>query len=219
MPSVGNRVPAHDRQQQILRVAAELFARYGFEGTTTRRIAEQARINEAILFRHFPHKEDLYWAIIEQKCRMGARAAKFEKLLASSRDDRQLFATIAEEVLRRNTEDRARTRLLLFSALENHRLSHAFFRTHIAKHYERLAAHIRRRVREGVFRPVDPLLAARAFVGMVVYHFLVQELFGGARYQKFDPRQVSETLADIWLEGMRMRPASNSRNARSNPSR
>ena len=40
------------RHKQILAVAAELFARQGFHGTTTRQIAEQAQVNEAILFRH-----------------------------------------------------------------------------------------------------------------------------------------------------------------------
>jgi len=39
---------------------------------------------------------------------------------------------------------------------------------------------------------------------MVVYHFLIQELFGGRRYQKFDVRRVSRTLAEIWLGGMRV---------------
>ena len=40
---------------------------------------------------------------------------------------------------------------------------------------------------------------------MVVYHSWVQELFGGKRFQKFDNRQVSKTLADIWLAGMLQR--------------
>jgi len=44
-----------------------LFARQGFKATTTRQIAQQARINEAIIFRHFPHKEDLDWTIIDQQ--------------------------------------------------------------------------------------------------------------------------------------------------------
>jgi hypothetical protein len=57
-------------------------------------------------------------------------------------------------------------------------------------------------VREGSFRNVDPLLAARGFLGMVVYHFLVQELFGARKFQKFDPEMVAATLAGIWLNGM-----------------
>ena len=35
------RVSAEDRRQQILEVAMSLFARQGFEGTTTRQIADQ----------------------------------------------------------------------------------------------------------------------------------------------------------------------------------
>ena len=49
---------------------------------------------------------------------------------------------------------------------------------------------------------VDPLLAARGFLGMVWYHFQIQELFGGKRVQTFDPHHVSETLVDVWLHGM-----------------
>ena len=62
------RFSAEDRRHQILQVATELFAGRGFEGTTTREIARRAKVNEAIIFRHFPTKDDLYWAVIEAKC-------------------------------------------------------------------------------------------------------------------------------------------------------
>ncbi len=180
----------------------ELFARQGFRGTTTRRIAERAGVNEAIIFRHFPRKEDLYWAILDSKCRAGGGRSLLRETLRAQGSDREAFAALAEEILRRNTQDTTLSRLLLFTALENHRLSHRFFRTYVADYYEVLADYIRERMRQGRFRRVDPLLAARGFLGMVVYHFLIQELFGGRRYQKFDPRQVGLTLADIWLRGM-----------------
>lgn len=203
MPGPRTRISGEDRRQQILQVATALFARQGFEGTTTRQIATQARVNEAIIFRHFPHKENLYWAIIEHECQMArGRRERQSELLKANGNDQGLFAAIAEDILRRNTEDSALPRLLLFSALENHRLSHRFFRTYVAGYYEALAARIRERIREGKFRRVDPLLAARGFLGMVVYHYLIQELFGGKRYQKFDPKAVSNTLAGIWLQGM-----------------
>ena len=205
MQHKGNRVSGSDRRRQILTVAAELFARQGFRGTTTRQIAERAGINEAILFHHFRRKEDLYWAILDDKCRGRGGRERLEAELRAPGDDREVFAAIAEGILRRNTEDNTLSRLLLFSALEHHRLSHRFFRTHVAQYYEALALHIRERIRAGIFRRVDPLLAARGFLGMIVYHFLIQELFGGRRYQKFDTRRVCRTLAEIWLEGMRAR--------------
>jgi len=205
MQRKSSRLSAADRRRQILAVAANLFARQGFRGTTTRQIAERAGVNEAILFRHFRRKEDLYWAILDYKCRSARGRERLEAELRAPGDETQVFAAIAEGILRRNTEDNTLSRLLLFSALEHHRLSHRFFRTHVARYYEALALHIRQRIRAGTFRRVDPLLAARGFLGMVVYHFLIQELFGGRRYQKFDTRRVCRTLAEIWLKGMHVR--------------
>ncbi len=202
MPRKSNRLAAPDRRRQILAVATKLFARQGFRGTTTRQIAERAGINEAIVFRHFPHKDDLYWAILDGKCRSAGGRQRLEAELRAGADEEVTFAGIAEGILRRNTEDTTLTRLLLFSALEHHQLSHRFFRTHVAGYYEALADHIRRRIRAGKMRRIDPRVAARGFLGMVVYHFLIQELFGGRRYQKFDTRQVCRTLAQIWLAGM-----------------
>ena len=60
------RLSSLDRRRQILRAASGIFARKGYRGTTTREIAESAGINEALLFRHFPSKEKLYWTLIEE---------------------------------------------------------------------------------------------------------------------------------------------------------
>lgn len=211
MARKSSRMPASDRREQILAVAMKLFAERGFRGTTTRKIADRAGVNEAILFRHFRSKENLYWSILDCKCRRSRWRQELEADLGGSADPKEAFAAFAEGILRRNTEDTTLTRLLFFSALNHHRLTHRFFRTHVASYYEALAQRIRERIRAGEFRRVDPLLAARGFLGMVVYHFLIQELFGGRRYQKLEARRVCRTLAEIWLEGMRARPARSAR--------
>lgn len=196
------RVAASDRKQQILDVASSLFARKGFQGTTTREIAARARVNEAILFRHFPSKVSLYWAVIDDRCRRSQRRENLEASVDLQVSDHEIFRAIAADILRRTSDDRARTRLLLFSGLENHRLARRFFKNYVARYYQILAGHVERRIRQGVFRRVDPLLAARGFMGMVFYHIMVQELFGGGFFQKFDPEVVSAELADIWLRGV-----------------
>lgn len=208
MGSNGHRVSGDDRRRQILAVSAKLFARRGFRGTTTRQIAERAHVNEAILFRHFPCKEDLYWSILDGKNRAAAGRKELERLFETGGNEQEIFAAIAEGILRRNTEDASLSRLLLFSALEHHRLSRRFFQTHVARYYAVLARHIRERIEAGVFRAVDPLLAARGFIGMVAYHFQMQELFGDRRYPPSDLRRVCHTLAGIWVEGMRERDGS-----------
>ena len=196
------RISSSNRREQILDVAMALFARQGFEGTTTREIAEAGRVNEAIIFRHFPTKEDLYWAIIERKCQTSSRRRIIQQKIGDGGDDHQVFSAIAEAILRRKREDTYITRLLWFAALERHELSQEFFRKYVAECYEALADHIRVRIGQGGFRGVDPLLAARGFLGMVVYHYLIQELFGGKKFQDFDAKHVADTLTDIWLRGM-----------------
>ena len=196
------RYSAADRKEQILDVATPLFARQGYQGTTTKQIAERARINEALIFRHFPSKDHLYWAVIQRKISTARAREQLREKLNINADDVDLFTEIAADILERRAKDQSLSRLLLFSGLENHKLSSRFFRTYVAEYYEVLAGFIRERIERGEFRKVDPLLAARGFLGMVIYYSWVQELFGGKRYQKFDVQQVSRTMAEIWLRGM-----------------
>ncbi len=67
VPARAARMPGEDRRRQLLRVAVESFARNGFSGTKTKDIAAAAGVSEAILFRHFASKEDLYHAILDEK--------------------------------------------------------------------------------------------------------------------------------------------------------
>jgi AcrR family transcriptional regulator len=197
MTSAHTRVPAEGRRQQIVEVATALFARQGFNGTTTRQIAQRAEVNEAIIFRHFPTKEDLYWAVIENQCT--TRTGKLETRLAGDTDPSEILIAVAEDFLRRDT---TLTRLLLFTALEKHELSDRFYRTHVSRYFELLADFVQRNIDRGVFRPVDPLLAARSFIGILFHHFHVQELYGGKKYQQFDTAEVSRALVDIWWRGV-----------------
>ncbi|MGZ4822012.1 MAG: TetR/AcrR family transcriptional regulator, partial [Terriglobales bacterium] len=96
------RIPAEERRQQILDLATELFARQGYQGTTTRQIAQQVRVNEAIIFRHFATKEELYWAVIENQIQVRGGRARLEEKLSAGGSDRELLTAIAEELLGRD---------------------------------------------------------------------------------------------------------------------
>lgn len=201
------RFSAEDRRQQILQIATELFASKGYVGATTREIAKRAKVNEAIIFRHFPTKEELYWAVIEAKCLVSAKKSFLTDVLDAGRPVRETFITLAETIIRRRESDQSLMRLLLFSALENHRLSHRFFQGYVADYYEVLGDYIQQRIDVGEFRPMDPQLAARGFLGMIVYHSLIQDLFGGKKFHPYEVREVAESMTDIWLEGMLTREA------------
>ena len=212
------RYSAADRREQILEAATQLFARQGFQGTTTKQISDHTGVNEALIFRHFASKDELYWAVIERKIKAAAPGERMRERLSAGGSDLEVLSGVATQILERRAKDQTLSRLLLYSALENHRLSHRFFRTYVAECYDVLADYIRGRIGDGAFRPIDPLLAARGFLGMVVYHSWIQELFGGKRYQSFSVQQVSKTLAEVWLQGMLSAPeiASSQRAAKFN---
>lgn len=197
------RLSAQDRRERLLEVATQLFARHGFNGTTTRQIAKLCGVTEALVFRHFRNKEQLYWAVLDRQCSPRTGRARLQELLTrDDGDDAEVFAAIGADLIRRHSEDSVLARLLLFSGLENHGLAHRFYKTYISEYYEVLAGHIRGRIESGRFRVVDPLLAARGFIGMCFYHFLLQDILGGGQERRFAPEEVSRTFAEVWLRGM-----------------
>ena len=204
MATSQTRYSSADRREQILEVATGLFAQQGYQGTTTKLIAEKSGVTEALIFRHFPGKEELYWAVIERKIDCAAPLERLLENLEAPGDDLEVLSRVAFEVLDRRAQDQTLSRLLLFSALEKHELSERFFRNYIANYFDVLARFVRQGISAGRFRRVDPLLAARGFVGMLVYHSWIQELFGGKEVQDFDLHVVSRTLARIWLEGVQI---------------
>jgi AcrR family transcriptional regulator len=200
-----------ERRKQILAVARRLFSNKGFRGTTTREIAEQAGMNEAILFRHFRGKDALYWAVIEEI----SRAVDTRKELvatvarrASAASDEDFFTCIAEGILDRAARRPALIRLLYFCALERHKLYRRFFQTYVTSAWDVLAKYIRGRMRAGEFRNVNPMLAARSFTSMVGHYYVMQNLFGAKEFQRYDDRTVCRTMARIWLHGMQSGRAS-----------
>jgi len=197
------RFSSAHRREQILDISSGLFAEQGFSGTTTKQIADQAGVTEALIFRHFPSKEDLYWEVIERKINSVAPGEQLQQILEKADDDFETLSRVAFEVLERRAQDQTLSRLLLFSALEKHELSHRFFRNYIADYFAVMERFVQKRIDEGRLRPVNPLLAARSFLGMVIYHSWIQELYGGKHVQDFDLHDVSRTIADIWLRGMR----------------
>jgi AcrR family transcriptional regulator len=196
------RLPASDRKKQILEIAMRRFSEQGFDGTSTREIAEAAGINEALIFRHFRTKEDLFGEVLSDRVERRGRNRRMRKLVQSEGDSREVLVAIAETLLDRTDDDAAVTRLLLYSALRNRELSERFFRTYGLEKLELLAAHIRVGIEAGHFRLVNPVIAARSFLGMIVYHYLVEEVFGVPRARTLSTRELAEELVGIFLEGV-----------------
>ena len=197
----GNRASARERQASIIATAAALFAAKGFSGTTTKEIAKTAGVSEALVFKHFPTKRALYAAILAEKAQFSELLEAVEEA-ADKKDDDRVFTLLAGYRIRRGA-DPTLLRLLLFSALEQHEQSAMFFRKQYRVFYYFLAGYIRRRIDDGAFRPTDPLLAARAFFGIIVHHRLIHDIFGMPMHRSYE--DTVATYVDLFLDGLRAR--------------
>lgn len=54
-----------DRRQSLLEAALHLFSTQGYDGTTTKAIAERSGVTEALLFRHFRSKPELLREVVQ----------------------------------------------------------------------------------------------------------------------------------------------------------
>lgn len=199
MSTVTARVGARDK---ILETSMKLFAEKGFSGTTTKEIAETAGVNQALIFRYFSTKRDLYGAIIKKKIEEEPGIEKPLKEYKEAKDDLLIFKSIAMRMFDKCGNDPDFIRLLHYSALEGHELSDMFFDTYVEYVNMLLSEYIRERVSEGVFQKVNPILAAQAFIGMVINYIIVQELFGGKKKKRVKQEEVAEVFVKIFLDGM-----------------
>lgn len=78
-PKKAPRLPEGQlREEQLLAIATELFARKGYDGTSLRDIAEAAGITKAALYYWFPEKEQLFERVVA-----GRMAALVERVTAA----------------------------------------------------------------------------------------------------------------------------------------
>src|SRR5216683_2420371 len=80
LPSKPHQAAAVSSRDRILQAAKQLFARRGYENTSTVAIARMAGTSESQLMKHFGSKEGLLEAIFESG--WGAMSQSFPQILA-----------------------------------------------------------------------------------------------------------------------------------------
>lgn len=196
-----------ERRSQILQIAVQLFSQRGFRGTTTREIATAAGVSEAMVFRHFATKYDLYAALLDYKACNSEFSSPRERLkeFIAANDDYGVFYNLGIGALKNHSEDQEFMRLLMFSALEGHELAEMFFERFIVDIYDFLGSYIEKRQREGVFRQTEPRLFVRAFIGMLIHHSLNNNLWDKERrLLDISNEEAAKQFTEILLRGIKI---------------
>lgn len=200
---------ADERREQILHTAIELFSQKGFSGTTTKEIARAAGVSEAIIFRHFEKKSDIYHAILDDKARHDGMKFPWEddeELVDAihRKNDKAVFYRLALNALAKQQSDVGFLRLLMYSALEEHELAERFFSEFVARIYGFIGGYVEERQRDGAIRQMDPRIVVRAFLGMLIHHSLNVILWDKKRsLLNITNEDAAENFSEILLRGIR----------------
>lgn len=184
--------PAHPiGRDRLLRIALDAFARLGYGATSLGTVAERSGLRRASLYHHFPTKEAMYQAVLDEvvsdlrKLVLTARlqSGKFEERL-----DR--LGELVTDYLGRQP---SAARLLLRELVEGRHYLFGAGQQRVRLAFDVIESFLNAGMREGVFRRQDARQLAMSIVGLHLFYFaasdLLRGLSGGA--DPFKPTQIA----------------------------
>jgi TetR/AcrR family transcriptional regulator len=198
----GVRLSGPERREQLLQVAIDLFSRKGFNGTTTREIAAAAGVTEAIIFRHFETKEDLYTAIIDYKLtKPGAeRVAELNKAMGRN-DDEAVIRQLIGAVIWIHKSDPKFEKLMLYAALEGNQTALRHISEVTSTVVGNFRRYVLRRQKLGAIRPINPDLVFAAIMG-VAKQFALYKYIHEFQQQHVSDDEAIEAFTTLALDGL-----------------
>ena len=196
------RLNSQDRRAQIIDVSLSLFANKGFNGTKTREIAEKAGVSEALLYRHFATKEDLYRTALGELLDVHSMSIDCQEAM-DNRDDYSVLSAFAWHVIDFYRKDPRSIRLVFFSALEGSPIEGAFHPVKGKTTIELLADYIQQRIDEGAFRQVSALLTSQLLVETMVMFMVDQEASLTAATMPFADKEAVDTAVRVFVDGLK----------------
>jgi AcrR family transcriptional regulator len=203
MPRVAARArPAfvEERRAAILDAALRVWARRGFDGTSVAEVAREAGLTKGTLYLYFPSKQ----ALLEATLRRHSLRPDVENGLERLRG--QPLGNVVRGLVAltwRGLEARREIVGVLLRELPNHPAeAHRFFE-HVVLPVNRLVADYLTGAlsRERLTR-LDPIVAGRSLVGMVVAFFVTQVVLGGRELLPVDEERALATIAELFLRGV-----------------
>jgi TetR/AcrR family transcriptional regulator len=191
----------------LVSAATELFARKGFAGATTQEIARGAGVNKAMIGYHFGGKASLYETILVSG--LTHVTGRLRSVVASEAGADQLLSGLLDALLDMHETRPALSALLLREAMSGgeHLSDEAL--PQFVKVFGTVREIVKRGVREGAYREVDPLLTHLTILGSTLFFFssvsmrerlLRRGLLGEAAPPS--PGRFVEHLHDLFMHGL-----------------
>jgi AcrR family transcriptional regulator len=190
------------RPDEVLDAALDQFARNGFAATRMEDIAKAAGLSKAAIYLYFPSKVDVFKALVET--RIVALRDRIADVAEDLRDDpiaglRQVISLWGLA----NSDPRiaAIPRIVLAESARFPDLADYYQSVVMTRTQKVLVALIEAGIAKGLFRPVDPIIAARAMISPMLFETLRRQAFPSEGDQP-PLEALSATFFDLFLTGI-----------------
>lgn len=181
--------------------AIAAFARGGFQGASTREIADEAGVTDALLFYYFKSKADLYLEAVQSQ--LTTLAAGLAAELRDVDDPRDRLARFVRVYLRYfiDLEPGLTVTLRELNGVPRE-IADAIAAAHQSGVSERLEAILADGVARGVFRPLDVDACTYGIIA-ILQGFI---RFGARSPGRFNRAQVEAQVLEYYLPGLLAQP-------------
>jgi AcrR family transcriptional regulator len=186
-------------RDKILKAAQKLFARNGYDGTTTKELAEKSGIAEGTLFRHFPNKK----AILVEVATQGWVELLTDLLTELS--EIASYEAISQVMYKRMLRlgDNYDMMRVCFMEVQLHQDLRERIQSEVVEKMTDVAeAFFQTAMERGVYRKMNPRVIAQVFLGMFVVAGFSHETIAQPGASPAEVKEMAEGLADIFLNGV-----------------
>ncbi len=188
-----------ETKTRIMQSAMRLFAKRGFDATTTKELAEASGVAEGTLFRHFANKK----AILIEVATQGWIDLLTDLLTELS--EMASYKAVAQVMRHRMMHMRENVDLLRVCFIEvqfHEDLRDRIQAEVIEKMTDVAEAFFQTAMDQGIYRQQDPRLVARVFLGMFTIASFSQNTIADPNASPEELKQMAEGLSDIFLNGV-----------------
>ena len=191
------------RPEELVAAALEVFVERGYEGTTLADVARRAGVTKGTIYLYFENKEALFKAVVRQT--IVPVIAQGEALARSfTGSARDLLEQLVREYWRLVGETALAgiPKLMMAEAATFPELTRFYYDEVVARGHRLMAGVIDRGVKNGEFRPVDVMLAAKLAMSPLMHATVVRRAFASCMPEGFNVQAYLDTHIDLYLHGI-----------------
>jgi len=191
------------RPEELVAAALEVFVERGYDGTTLADVARRAGVTKGTIYLYFENKEALFKAVVRQT--IVPVIAQGEALARSfTGSARDLLEQLVREYWRLVGETALAgiPKLMMAEAATFPELTRFYYDEVVARGHRLMAGVIDRGVKNGEFRPVDVMLAAKLAMSPLMHATVVRRAFASCMPEGFNVQAYLDTHIDLYLHGI-----------------